>query len=200
MEKAAENKYAPRKMRAASISELWKQIWVAPNLLSISRIVFMPVVVFFIAEQKNIAAVISMGLVWLTDYIDGLIARKFHKQTELGLVLDPVSDKITIAVVFLSLVIWRDYPLWVPLMLIARDTIILSAGYYLLKRGHLARSNELGRKTTVLLCIIILLFLLNFEKIVYILNYVLILFVICTLISYIKIFCKAIREIPPKSE
>jgi CDP-diacylglycerol--glycerol-3-phosphate 3-phosphatidyltransferase len=200
MTKAAENKYAPRKMSAASISELWKQIWVTPNLLSISRIIFIPVVVYFIAEHKNFAAVISMGIIWLTDYIDGFIARKFNKHTELGLLLDPISDKITSAVVFLSLVIWRDYPIWVLLMIIGRDTIILSAGYYLLKRGQLARSNEFGRKTTVLLCIIILLFLLNFEKIVYILNYVLILFVICTLISYIKIFCKTIREIPPKSE
>ena len=180
-------------------SDLLKQIRVLPNLLSISRILFLPVVVYFIIRGDDTAAVVSMAVIWVTDFIDGYIARKFRQYTDLGLLLDPIADKITCAVVFLTLTIFRDFPCWVLLLIIGRDVLILSAGYYMVKRGRLPRSNNFGRITTVLLALIILLYLLSFKIIALSLCYVLIVMVAVTLFSYARSFCRIVKEIPPKT-
>lgn len=181
-------------MKAANIRALWKQIWVIPNLLSLSRLIILPIVVYLIIIENDVLAVSAMGTVWISDYIDGYIARRFKQKTELGLLLDPIADKITSAFVFLTLYIYRDFPLWVFILVVSRDIIILSGGYYLLKRGNLVQSNEIGRKTTVLLCAIILLYLFRLERWGNILSYILIIFVAATLISYGKRFYLATRK------
>lgn len=196
MEKAALNKHPMVRLRTMSPRDLWRQLWILPNLLSITRILCLPIVVLLIIRGYDIASVIAMTIIWITDYVDGYIARKFNLKTELGLLLDPLADKITSAVVFLTLYLFRGFPLWVVLLIVGRDIIILSAGYYLLKRGKLARSNEIGRKTTVLLCIIILLYLLRIERWANLLCYLLILFVAATLVSYGWRFYKAGRKFP----
>ena len=194
MDKAAKNKYVILRMKAANIKALWKQIWVIPNLLSISRLFFLPVVIYLIIIENDVLAVAAMGIIWVSDYIDGYIARRFKQKTELGLLLDPIADKITSAFVFLILYIYRDFPLWVFILVVSRDIIILTGGYYLLKRGNLVQSNEIGRKTTVLLCAITLLYLFRLEKWGDYLSCILIIFVAATLISYGKRFYLATRN------
>lgn len=187
MDKVAENKYAILRMKAANFKVLWQQIWVLPNLLSISRLLFLPVVIYFIIINKDILAIIAMGLVWISDYIDGYVARKFKQKTELGLLLDPIADKITSAFIFLTLLIFRDFPLWVFIVVVGRDIIILTGGYLLFKRGNLVQSNEIGRKTAVILCAIILLYFFNLENWYHmgtILSTVLVFMIIASLTSY----------------
>lgn len=76
-----------------------KEIWTIPNLLSIFRLVLIPVYVNIYLnadgpEDYTIAAVI-LAVSCLTDLVDGKIARKFNQITHVGKVLDPLADKFT---------------------------------------------------------------------------------------------------------
>ena len=66
-----------------------------PNLLSLIRIILIPVFGVLFYRGEMLWAVIILVLSGLTDFFDGKIARKFNQVSELGKVLDPVADKLT---------------------------------------------------------------------------------------------------------
>jgi CDP-diacylglycerol--glycerol-3-phosphate 3-phosphatidyltransferase len=136
-----------------------------------------------------------MALVWSTDYIDGFIARKFNLKTELGLCLDPLADKVVSIAVFITLYLFRGFPLWILIIVVIKDLTILIAGYYLLRRGSLATSDTAGRQTTVIVSAIILLYLFRLESLANILCYLLILLIITTLYNYAKRFFRELKQI-----
>jgi len=74
-----------------------------PNLLSLIRILLVPVFAVLFLDQNYLWAIIVLAFSGFTDFLDGKIARKFNQISALGKLLDPIADKlsqITIAVVF----------------------------------------------------------------------------------------------------
>ena len=63
--------------------EIINQFGAAPNVLSVSRIVFLPYVIFLVKHDMMPWSVVALAALWITDFIDGYIARKFQQQTEL---------------------------------------------------------------------------------------------------------------------
>ena len=81
--------------------------WNIPNLLTLLRIVLIPVfVLVFYApiEWANIASAAIFGLAALTDWLDGYLARRLRQSTVFGAFLDPVADKLMVAVALVLLV------------------------------------------------------------------------------------------------
>jgi cardiolipin synthase len=72
-----------------------KQIWSIPNLISLFRLLLIPLMVGFYFKAKTIAALCVFALSALSDIVDGQIARRFHMVTDLGKMLDPLADKLT---------------------------------------------------------------------------------------------------------
>jgi len=173
-----------RTLHKLSWKEIIHQLGAAPNMLSVSRIVFLPFVIFLIKHNMTPWSVIALGVLWVTDLIDGYIARKFRQQTELGLVLDPAADKLTSAALFVTLYLYRDFPLWITAIVLLRDFFILTCALFLIRRSIILGSNFLGRLTTVTISIIILLYVLNLEKLSIGLCYLLMVMMFLTLISY----------------
>ncbi len=122
-----------------------------PNVISFIRIVLIvPFVVFFLCEEY-IYAGITILLSGLSDCVDGTIARKFHMESELGKILDPLADKITLLVVGICLIIIEPYVLTVMVVLILKDLIMLIGGASLIKNGHIPpHSKWYGKLGTVL--------------------------------------------------
>lgn len=91
---------------------LSRQIWSIPNLLSIFRIILIPLFVwrYVTAQTKEefYAAALIIALSGLSDLLDGLIARRFNMITDLGKALDPFADKLTQGALLLCLIM--DYP------------------------------------------------------------------------------------------
>ena len=86
------------------MKDLFKGCWTIPNLLSVIRILLIPVFAYLFYNDEKIWAVVILALSGLSDTFDGQIARKFNQISDLGKVLDPVADKltqITIAVMLL---------------------------------------------------------------------------------------------------
>jgi len=68
-----------------------------PNLLTLIRILLIPLFVILIIDKSFLWALIVFALAGITDGIDGLIARITHQRTELGAYLDPIADKLLLS-------------------------------------------------------------------------------------------------------
>ncbi|WP_101759585.1 CDP-diacylglycerol--glycerol-3-phosphate 3-phosphatidyltransferase [Oceanicoccus sp. KOV_DT_Chl] len=116
-----------------------------PNLLTLLRIVLIPVLVlvFYLEYQWSfIACSVIFALAGITDWLDGYLARKLDQSTPFGAFLDPVADKLMVAIALVLLV--ERYQVWwftLPAMVIIGREIVISA-----LREWMA---ELGKRTNV---------------------------------------------------
>lgn len=91
-----------------------KQILTIPNLLSVFRILLIPLIVWlYCGKQDYLLAAWVLLLSGVTDIADGFIARHFHMVSDLGKVLDPIADKLTQTVALVCLLtrfraVWRS--------------------------------------------------------------------------------------------
>lgn len=105
------------------------RIATAPNLLSLIRILLIPVFVLLILHHGTEGAgLLLLGLVMATDWVDGYIARRTDQVSNVGKVLDPVADRLAITAALLAIVARDAFPLWAALLVIVRDALILIAG------------------------------------------------------------------------
>ena len=115
-----------------------KQIVTNPNLLSLLRILLVPLFlwVYLRAEtlQEHLAAAGILALSGLTDLLDGLIARHYNMITDLGKLLDPAADKLTQASVIVALTL-RYPPVIILLVVFAiKEIAMIAGGLFLLKK------------------------------------------------------------------
>jgi cardiolipin synthase len=111
------------------------RILTIPNALSFLRIATIPVFVWLIVDEDTTQlGLIVFAVVLATDWIDGMIARSTGQVSELGKVLDPVSDRLAIAAGLIALVIRGAFPLWAALLILVRDVAVLVVGLVVLWR------------------------------------------------------------------
>ncbi len=109
------------------------RVLTVPNGLSMLRIAAIPVFVALIVDRDtSFLGLIVFGVVLSTDWVDGAIARATGQVSELGKVLDPVSDRLAIAAGLIALVVRGAFPLWAALLILVRDAAVLFAGVALL--------------------------------------------------------------------
>ena len=94
-----------------------------PNVLSCARLLGVPLFLWLIMRREDGAALAVLALSGLTDYLDGMIARRTHAVTRLGQILDPLADRLYIASTILGLVLRGVVPLWFAGVLVLRDVI-----------------------------------------------------------------------------
>ncbi len=119
------------------------------NLISFSRIfVAVPIIWLHQANGQQITWLIGFLVFYgiISDYLDGLIARKTGTISEWGKVLDPLADKFTAFLLLLYTVIIDYIPLWFLIIEVARDLIIVSGSLYIRKlRGKVPMSVMSGK-------------------------------------------------------
>jgi cardiolipin synthase len=114
-----------------------RRVLTVPNVISFSRIALIPVFFLLIVDpDTTTAGVILFAVVIATDWVDGTIARRTGRVTELGKLLDPVADRLAIAAGIIALVIRGVFPVWAAVAILARDLVVLLAGSYVLSRTH----------------------------------------------------------------
>jgi len=96
-----------------------------PNLLTLLRIILVPVIVIFLIQGSFCKALIVFIVAALSDALDGFLARVLHQQSVLGAYLDPIADKALLASSFVTLAILKVLPGWLTVIVISRDFIIL---------------------------------------------------------------------------
>ena len=132
-----------------------------PNLLTIFRMALIPVFVSLLFYQKFLLALGVFLFAGITDGLDGLLARRFHQQSPLGRILDPIADKMMLVTSFVVLSMRGVFPtplpkhlpipFWVTITVISRDVFILvgAAAINMVSGFRAFRPSFLGKLSTV---------------------------------------------------
>ncbi len=96
-----------------------------PNLITIARILLVPVVVWAIASHEMQVAFVLFLLAGVSDAVDGFLAKRFHMKSELGAYLDPLADKVLIVSIYVALGITEAIPRWIVILVVSRDILIV---------------------------------------------------------------------------
>ena len=175
--------------------------WTISNLLSISRIILViPIVLLLLGKSETDRwwAAGIMVVTVLTDIFDGILARRLNQVTDLGKILDPLSDKIGIAIVLVVLMIQGFIPLWFLFTVFLQDILILSGGTYAKKQKNIILQSNLFGKLTVVAIAAYILFttvgLSQLKSIETVLRYVSVLMIIASFAVYARRFYRVLRE------
>ncbi len=103
-----------------------RQMLSVPNLITIARICAVPVLIWLIVTGRMAPAFWLFVAAGVSDAVDGIIARSFRSRTKLGGYLDPIADKLLLVASFISLGAEGLLPLWLVLLVVARDIIIVA--------------------------------------------------------------------------
>ena len=98
-----------------------------PNLLTLFRIVLVPLAIWLIITGELRGAFYVLVVAGATDAIDGMIAKRFGMVTELGAYLDPLADKLLLVSTFIALGVREHLPSWMVILVVSRDVMIVSA-------------------------------------------------------------------------
>jgi cardiolipin synthase len=98
-----------------------------PNLITLGRILAVPVVVWAIISGEMRIAFLLFLAAGISDAIDGFLAKRFRMASELGAYLDPLADKALIVSIYVSLGISGALPIFLVILVVSRDIMIISA-------------------------------------------------------------------------
>ena len=134
-----------------------------PNKLTILRVILIPFFVFFLISPffdgyGNYIALAIFIIASLTDMADGKIARKYNLVTNFGKFMDPLADKLLVCSAMICLVDLKLIPVWVVLIIIAREFIISGFRLVASDNGIVIAASYWGKfKTTFQMIAVVLL-------------------------------------------
>jgi cardiolipin synthase (CMP-forming) len=98
-----------------------------PNLITLARILLVPVVVWAISSGEMRIAFLLFLAAGISDAVDGFLAKRFGMATALGAYLDPLADKAMIVSIYVALGIGEAIPRWLVILVVSRDIMIVGA-------------------------------------------------------------------------
>jgi len=123
-----------------------------PNLISFGRLALIPILWIWMADDRVAASGWLLGFIGATDWIDGYLARRLNQVSEIGKFLDPLADRIAVAVAVIGGLVFDILPPWFAWAIIIRETVIgLGALVIGVKAGTKLAVRELGKLSTALL-------------------------------------------------
>lgn len=96
-----------------------------PNLITLGRVILVPVVFWLLLSGELRAAFLAFVVAGISDAVDGFLAKRFKWETELGAYLDPIADKLLLVCVFVALGVTGRLPSWLVIMVVSRDVLIV---------------------------------------------------------------------------
>jgi CDP-diacylglycerol--glycerol-3-phosphate 3-phosphatidyltransferase len=135
-----------------------------PNALTLLRIFLVPVLVVVLLTRTPgglfLGAAI-FGVAVLTDYLDGYFARRRNQVTKLGILLDPIADKLLTAAAFISLVEMNAVPAWMVMIILGREFAVTGLRNIAMLRGVVIAASGLGKAKMASQVVAIFLLLLS---------------------------------------
>jgi cardiolipin synthase (CMP-forming) len=160
----------------------FKEFFYLSNLLSLSRIFLLFPWAYLLSLNTTLSyylLIILSIIMILTDSLDGYFARKLNQITDLGILLDPIADKLAMAAGMILLIIYRDFPLPLVILLVYRDIMIVLIGWLVLRKMQKpVMANFMGKINTTVISITILLAVINLRQEI---------FTLVVLVSYLTI-------------
>jgi CDP-diacylglycerol--glycerol-3-phosphate 3-phosphatidyltransferase len=133
-----------------------------PNLLTIARIFFVPLLVAALVEESwftvRVHGVVitnewlALAIFWAaaaTDLLDGYLARRWRQVTTIGTLLDPIADKLLISAALISLVQVRAAPAWMVVLIVGREFAVSGLRAIAAAEGYTIQASDLGKTKMV---------------------------------------------------
>ena len=123
----------------------------APNVLTVLRILMVPVIVVALLNETaegDVIAAALFALAALTDGLDGYIARRQRQETTFGKLMDPLADKLLVTAALVSLVSLDRLAAWVAMVIIAREFAVTGLRSVAAERGVVISASWLGKAKT----------------------------------------------------
>jgi cardiolipin synthase len=99
---------------------------IIPNLITLGRIILVPIVVLAITSGEMRAAFFLFMAAGISDAVDGFLAKRFHMRSELGALIDPLADKALIVSIYIALGIAGALPISLVILVVSRDIMIVT--------------------------------------------------------------------------
>lgn len=129
-----------------------------PNLLSLFRILILVPFVNFVLKEDYLCAGLVLVLSGITDMFDGYLARKLNQVTDLGKMLDPIADKVTLVTIMICLSIKFPKMLSFMIILVIKEILMLCAGAILLKSNKKPPASQwYGKLSTIIFYISVII-------------------------------------------
>jgi cardiolipin synthase len=146
-----------------------KFIFTIPNLLSLSRIVLIPLLIYLIYQKMWIYALVLFAVASFTDMLDGWSARKLNQESEFGIFIDPLADKFLVISVLAALMVLDPYleifDFWMILVIVGRDVLITFMRYLAIRRGRILKTSQFGKiKTAFQMISIVIIIMIYFVR------------------------------------
>ena len=126
-----------------------------PNILTMTRFVLIPFIVYFILKDNYILAFVFLTISGITDVLDGYIARKYNLISNFGKLVDPLADKATQVAILATLALKDIIPLWILLVVFIKEILMISGASFLYGKELVVSSRWYGKLSTVLFYIAI---------------------------------------------
>ena len=123
------NEVSPGQGADGDVSDVGEEydagLWTVPNLVTVIRMVALPVFVWLLFSRENrAAAAYTLAAIGGTDWVDGWIARKWNQVSTVGKIIDPIADRLVLFVGIISVLIDGSSPLWVAVLVLIREVLI----------------------------------------------------------------------------
>lgn len=112
------------------------QILTIPNVLSFVRLTLVPVFLVLVLVGEDLPALIVLVVSSITDFLDGVLARRLNQITRLGQLLDPAADRLFIFAALIGLALRGTVPWWFLAIIVGRDMLLLVLGIVLANFGY----------------------------------------------------------------
>ena len=134
-----------------------------PHILTLLRLAASPILGWLVLRSRFPEALVLVVLAGITDWLDGFSARRLGVSGQVGLVLDPMADKVMLVTLFFVLAVVKLIPLWLLALVMGRDLVIVIGAYLLrLLRGvRTFRPFLIGKISTFFQIVFVLLVLLQ---------------------------------------
>ncbi len=176
-----------------------EQLLTIPNLLSVIRLLLIPLIVWlYIGVQRYWAAVAVIAVSGITDIADGFIARKFNMVSDFGKILDPVADKFTQGIVLICLASRYKWMIALIVLFIIKEVCQGVMGYITIRKNNSVNSAKwYGKANTVFLFIVMVVLILFPHIPIQIANTLILCsacFTVITLVLYVRFYIRFWRQ------
>jgi cardiolipin synthase len=171
-----------------------------PNVLSISRLFLLPAILLLLQQRQTIPALALMVVSWITDGLDGYLARRLNQVTTVGKILDHTVDKIWVGTVLVMLVATRGLPAFIPALVIGRDLLIVIGSLLILdRRRRIVSSNAIGKITGCCFALLMILYVIDnnwswMRQPKHVMLWVVSCMVVISFVNYVVVYVRAMRR------
>ena len=182
------------------IRKLFTNVWTIPNVLTMIRLILVPVFVVLFLKGHKMASLAVFAAASLTDMLDGYLARKLNQITDFGKLFDPLADKLMVLSAMVCQGIAGVFPWSAIIIVAAKELFMVIGGLLMLKNDVVVYSNYVGKAAQV--CFILSLVLAFFHdrlaewgvQLDIILLWMTVALALCAMVVYIIGAVKTIRK------